>query len=231
MGAVRFVSSSTASTASNGATQSINAPTSVQNGNVLFMAVEMPPTSGSGITPSLDATWFPISISPVLGGTGSSLWIWSKFAANEASTYTITLTGGTANPLAAGIMQYSGVSFHTPTGNVGSNTGTGSTSVAVSAPVGILSGGVSLMFGGCRPDGSQTALTITMPGTSRIASFYTTPAGGFGSSLAASDTAATASGNMTISAASEVSTATIILVPQTVNSLAPNYPVQRASYF
>lgn len=213
--AVAFVNSAT-TTGTNTSSFVVNAPASIVAGNLLIMALATSTTASSGTTANAPSGWTAYSASPVVGSsTGTALYMWWKLATAGdvgASTYTATFTGTTSDvSVAATVVQYSGVDT-TPNGSSSGASGTGTTSVAVAAPGNIQSGGVSVMFGCAAPDTSQTSLTVTMPGTSRVSSFYANDFGdGFGFGLAVSDSTSTASGNETVSVASEVSQFTVVL--------------------
>ena len=214
--AVSFVTSATTSNTSvTSASWAVNAPASIASGNLLVLAVEHPPTGNGGLTPTGPIGWTAHPSSPVLGGTGAALYVWYKTATSAdvgASTFTVTFSGTNSAVSAAGaIVQYSGVNKVQPVGSSATATGGGISSKAVAAPTALNSGGLSLMIGGAGPDTAQTSYSITMPGTSRVASFYANETDNFGSALAISDSATTASGNMTTSVAGELAEITILL--------------------
>lgn len=209
---VAFGTSSTASHSSTFVSSlAINKPTSTADGDFLILAVETTPTSQGGPTVTAPAGWTAFSFSPLVGGSGSELWVWYKVASGEGASYSLSFSP-TIDDVVAFIARYTGVDPASPIANTGTTGDTGVTSKAVATPTGIGTGGVSVMIGGARPDSGTATLTITMPGTSRIASFYASAgASDFGAAIAMSDSTSTASGNMTISASSEISQATIVL--------------------
>lgn len=210
--AVTFGSSSTASHSSTYVSSlSINKPASTANGDLLILAVETSPTSQSGPTVTAPSGWTAVSGSPYVGSTGSALWVWYKIASSEGASYSLSFSP-TIDDVTALIARYTGVDNTSPITNTGSTTASSVTSKAVAAPTGIGTGGASVMIGGARPDAGTANLTITMPGTSRVASFYASAGSSdYGAGMALSDSTATASGNMTVNHASEVSEYTLVL--------------------
>jgi hypothetical protein len=210
--AVAFGTSSTASHSNTYVgSLSINKPASTANGDLLILAVETSPTSQSGPTVTAPSGWTAVSGSPYVGSTGSALWVWYKIASSEGSSYSLSFSP-TIDDITALIARYTGVDNTSPITNTGSTTASNVTSKAVAAPTGIATGGVSVMIGGARPDSGTASLTITMPGTSRVASFYASAGSSdYGAGMALSDSTSTASGNMTVNHSSEVSELTLVL--------------------
>lgn len=210
--AVAFGTSSTASHSNTYVgSLSINKPASTANGDLLILAVETSPTSQSGPTVTAPSGWTAVSGSPYVGSTGSALWVWYKIASSEGASYSLSFSP-TIDDITALIARYTGVDNTSPIANTGSTTASNVTSKAVAAPTGIATGGVSVMIGGARPDAGTASLTITMPGTSRVASFYASAGSSdYGAGMALSDSTSTASGNMTVNHSSEVSELTLVL--------------------
>jgi hypothetical protein len=220
--AVAFGTSNTAVSSSTGATLSVTKPSSTVSGNMIIVALEISPVVQGGPTVTGPSGFTAYGFSPVVGGSGSGLYVWWKIAGgSEPASYSVSLTptGYTAAMFAA---RFTGIDTTTPNGNTGSAGAGTTTSLGVAAPTGIAAGGLSVIIGGARPDTSQSSNAITMPSTSAIASFYS--GSGFGCSLAMSTSTATASGNMTLAVANEISTATIVLRMQAATSVNAEQP-------
>lgn len=208
--AVAYVSSSTAQANLNSTSSlSLTAPSTITDGNLLICAINTPTVANGGPTPSLPAGFTAFPSSPFTGGTGVVLTVGWKVASSESGPYSIGLSGSTGANVAALMLNYSGAEVAN-SGFVGAGS---ATSLAVAGTTGIDTGGVSVMIGGAAPDSSTSSLTVTLPSTSRVASFYAHSGVDWGQALAASESSATASGNMTVGTLSELGEITIVLNP------------------